>query len=122
MGAVRHAVEVAMVAVVVVMADAVAVAMAAIVVKVLVLHHVPLLMIVYQDMTLAQVATSVVLVVQKLVTEHVQLLALNEAQSTYYSILAAAALSALPVHAAVLMTNEGITLEFKAFVRNEEEA
>lgn len=46
---------------------------------------------------------------------------LNEAQSTYYSILAAAALSALPVHAAVLMTNEGITLEFKAFVRNEEE-
>lgn len=47
---------------------------------------------------------------------------LNEAQSTYYSILAAAALSALPVHAAVLMTNEGITLEFKAFVRNEEEA
>lgn len=47
---------------------------------------------------------------------------LNEAQSTYYSILASAALSALPVHAAVLMTNEGITLEFKAFVRNEEEA
>ena len=47
---------------------------------------------------------------------------LNEAQSTYYSILAAAALSALPVHAAVLMTNEGITLEFKAFMRNEEEA
>lgn len=46
---------------------------------------------------------------------------LNEAQSTYYSILAAAALSALPVHAAVLMTNEGITLEFKAFVRGEEE-
>lgn len=45
---------------------------------------------------------------------------LNEAQSTYYSILASAALSALPTHAAVLMTNEGITLEFKAFVREEE--
>lgn len=45
---------------------------------------------------------------------------LNEAQSTYYMILASAAISELPVHAAVLMTNEGITLEFKSFTKEAE--
>ncbi len=47
---------------------------------------------------------------------------LNEAMSTYYTILAAAAISSLPLHAAVLMTNEGISLEWKAFDRREPEA
>lgn len=47
---------------------------------------------------------------------------LNEAQSTYYSILSAAAISALPLHSAVLMTSEGISLEWKSFDRRESEA
>jgi len=47
---------------------------------------------------------------------------LNEAMSTYYTILAAAAISALPLHSAVLMTNEGISLEWKAFDRRAEES
>lgn len=46
---------------------------------------------------------------------------LNQAQSTYYSILAAAAISQIPLHAAVLMTNEGIVLMFQSFDRREEE-
>lgn len=45
---------------------------------------------------------------------------LNEAMSTYYSILAAAALSSLPVHAAVLMSNDGATLRRELFDRREE--
>lgn len=46
---------------------------------------------------------------------------LNQAQSTFYSILAAAALSQLPHHAAVLMTNEGIVLMFQDFCHEEAE-
>ena len=45
---------------------------------------------------------------------------LNDAFSTYFSILASAALSDLPHHAAVLMTNEGITLEFRDFAKEAE--
>lgn len=41
--------------------------------------------------------------------------ALNAAQSAYYGILAAAAISAVPVHSAVLMTNEGISILFNCF-------
>ena len=47
---------------------------------------------------------------------------LNEAWSVYYTILASAALSTLPHHAAVLMTNEGITLGFLDFAHTEEES
>ena len=47
---------------------------------------------------------------------------LSEAQSVYYTILAAAAISSLPLHAAVLMTNEGTSLEWKAFDRRDPEA
>ena len=47
---------------------------------------------------------------------------LNEAMSTYYYILAAAAISALPLHAAALFTNEGMCLEWKSFKHEESEA
>lgn len=40
---------------------------------------------------------------------------LNEAQSVYHSVLAAAALSSVDFHAAVLMTNEGISLYSDGF-------
>jgi len=39
----------------------------------------------------------------------------NEAESTYHSILASAAISQLPVHAAVLMTNEGFIIMNQAY-------
>lgn len=41
----------------------------------------------------------------------------NAAESKYYSILAAAAVSQLPKHAAVLMTSEGYLVESKCFDR-----
>lgn len=40
-----------------------------------------------------------------------------EAQSKYHSVLAAAAVSDLPVHGAVLMTNSGVTLENRYYER-----
>jgi len=39
----------------------------------------------------------------------------NEAYSKYHSILAAAAISALPKHAAVILQNDGLPLEFRCF-------
>lgn len=39
----------------------------------------------------------------------------TEAESVYHSVLSYAALSAVPMHAAVLMTNEGAVLERKAY-------
>lgn len=39
--------------------------------------------------------------------------ALNAAESKYHTVLAAAAISALPEHAAVLMTSRGQVLETK---------
>ena len=44
-----------------------------------------------------------------------------EAESGYHSILSYAALSAVPMHAAVLMTNEGAVLERKAYVHGADE-
>lgn len=44
---------------------------------------------------------------------------LSEAQSTYYTILAAAAISQIPYHAAVLLTSEGITLMSLGFDHRE---
>ena len=44
---------------------------------------------------------------------------LSEAQSTYYMILAAAAISQIPYHAAVLLTSEGITLMSLGFDHRE---
>ena len=38
-----------------------------------------------------------------------------EAESVYHSVLSYAALSAVPMHAAVLLTGEGVTLERKAY-------
>ena len=46
---------------------------------------------------------------------------LNEAQSAFYSVLASAAISTLPVHSAVLLTNRGTLIESKTFDRNEVE-
>lgn len=42
---------------------------------------------------------------------------LHEAESKYYTVLAAAALSTLPVHSAMLLTNNGTTLKCECFVR-----
>lgn len=42
---------------------------------------------------------------------------INEADSKFYLILSSAAVSTLPVHSAVLMTNEGVTLAYKFFDR-----
>lgn len=39
----------------------------------------------------------------------------NEAYSKYHSILASAAISALPKHAAVILQNDGLPLEFRCF-------
>lgn len=47
---------------------------------------------------------------------------LSEAQSTYYMILASAAVSQIPYHAAVLLTNEGITLMSMGFDHREVES
>lgn len=52
--------------------------------------------------------------VANLVTQHA---AEDEAQSKYHSVLAAAAVSDLPVHGAVLMTNSGVTLENRYYER-----
>lgn len=41
----------------------------------------------------------------------------NNAESKYHSVLASAAISALPKHAAVLMTSEGYLLESKCYER-----
>lgn len=43
----------------------------------------------------------------------------EEAESSYHSILSFAALSPLPMHAAVLMTNEGIVLDRKSYTHNQ---
>ena len=40
---------------------------------------------------------------------------LNEAESKFFSILSAAALSTLPVHTAVLLTNNGTMLRVETF-------
>ena len=46
----------------------------------------------------------------------------NEAQSKYHSVLAAAAVSGLPVHAAMLVDNHGGLLESMAYEQREEAA
>lgn len=52
--------------------------------------------------------------VANLVTQHASE---AEAQSKYHSVLAAAAISDLPCHAAVLMANSGVTLENRYYER-----
>lgn len=52
--------------------------------------------------------------VANLVTQHDRL---DEAESKYHSVLSAAAISTLPLHAAVLMTSEGVTLENRYYER-----
>ena len=39
----------------------------------------------------------------------------DKAESKYHTVLAAAALSAKPVHAAMLITNDGFTIESKCY-------
>ena len=46
---------------------------------------------------------------------------LAEAQSTYYTILAAAAISQVPYHSGMLLTNEGILLLSMGFDHREVE-
>ena len=45
----------------------------------------------------------------------------NAAESAYHSVLAAAALSDLPVHACVLMTNSGYIINAERYVNGEED-
>ena len=45
----------------------------------------------------------------------------NEAESVYHSVLAAAALSDLPCHAATLMTNEGQVLKYQCYKNDDSE-
>ena len=42
-----------------------------------------------------------------------------QAENTYHTVLAAAALSELPVHTAVLLDNEGNVIHSQAFVKEE---
>ncbi len=44
----------------------------------------------------------------------------EEAESAYHSILAAAAVSALPMHAAIIMANDGHEIEHKAYTHQQE--
>ena len=44
-----------------------------------------------------------------------------EAESVYHGILSYAALSSVPLHAAVLMTGEGIVLERKSYTHDRTE-
>ena len=39
----------------------------------------------------------------------------NQAESKYHTILASAAISAVPIHSAMLMTDEGFLLESKCY-------
>ena len=45
----------------------------------------------------------------------------DEAESKYHLILSSAAVSNVPMHAAVLMTNEGVVLARQSYTHNEEE-
>lgn len=45
----------------------------------------------------------------------------NEAESAFHSVLAAAALSSLPVHAASILTNEGALVETRCYRHELEE-
>ena len=44
-----------------------------------------------------------------------------EAENVYHTVLAAAALSKLPVHTAVLLDNQGGVIHSQSFIKNEEE-
>ena len=44
----------------------------------------------------------------------------DEAESAFHSILSYAAVSSIPMHAAVLMTNEGVVIDRKAYVHEEQ--
>lgn len=46
---------------------------------------------------------------------------LNEAEAKFHSILAAAAVSSLPVHAAVMLTNSGVMVKSEFYRHGGEE-
>ena len=46
----------------------------------------------------------------------------NEAESAYHRVLSAAAVSLLPVHAAILATTDGGVLESRSYTHDEQEA
>lgn len=45
----------------------------------------------------------------------------NQAESAYHSVLAAAAISSLPIHMAAIMTNEGYVLESRNYKHEQPE-
>ena len=47
---------------------------------------------------------------------------LNEAESKFYTVMAAAAISSVPVHAAAILTEEGVLHMSKYYIHKEEEA
>ena len=56
--------------------------------------------------------------VGNIVTQHGDF---NEAQSKYHAVLSAAAVSQIPCHAAVIMSNEGVVYEDRFFKHGSEE-
>lgn len=45
----------------------------------------------------------------------------NEAEQKYHQILAAAAVSAVPKHGAVMLTDEGVRLKGECYIHEQEE-
>lgn len=52
-----------------------------------------------------------------LITQHT---ALNDAESKYHEVLRYAAISRLPVHAAVLLNNEGMLIRSERYIHEQE--
>jgi hypothetical protein len=46
---------------------------------------------------------------------------INEAKSKYHSILSAAAISKVPIHSAVIMTDGGNPIKYESYTHPEEE-
>lgn len=45
----------------------------------------------------------------------------NQAEQKYHTVLAAAAVSAVPKHGAVMLTDEGVRLKGECYIHEEEE-
>ena len=46
---------------------------------------------------------------------------LNQAEAAYHTCLAAAAVSQVPVHGAVMLQNDGIMIQYKTYTHGEDE-
>ena len=66
-----------------------------------------------------EIQTNVDGTIGALITQHSSL---NDAESKYHEVLRYAAISTLPVHAAVLLTNEGLLLKSERYTHKQEES